>query len=226
MQNTHSSIETGKLDSELLRTFLAVAESGSFSLAATRIFRSQSAVSLQIKQLESLLSQAVFERHARGVNLTPVGEKLRGTAEIVIGLLDESIGELRANPLQGAIRLGIPDEYGHSFLPGVIAQFARNHPLVELSVTCGFSASFPQALANNEIDLAVHAVESPGANMVLLRNEKTRWVTSRNHQAHLQNPVPVALFDRACWWRDSALAGLIARAGPAAARQSGRDRRP
>ncbi len=208
MRNTHSSMKTGKLDSELLRTFLTVAESGSFSLAATRIFRSQSAVSLQIKQLENLLSQAVFERHARGVSLTPVGEKLRSTAEKVVGLLDESIGELRANPLQGPIRLGIPDEYGYRFLPGVIAQFARNHPLIELSVTCGCSASFPQALEDNEIDLAVHAVESPSAEMTLLRNEKIGWVTSKHHQAHLQDPLPLALFDRACWWRDRALDAL------------------
>lgn len=197
-----------KLDSELLRTFLAVVEGGSFSTAAARIFRSQSAVSLQIKQLENRLGQAVFQRHARGVVLTPVGEKLCSTAQKVVALLDEAIGELRINPLQGSIRIGIPDEYGDSLLADVIAQFSRDHPRVELSARCSFSTSFPDALARNEIDIAVHAVESLAKNQQLLRREKTCWVTSKNHRVHLQSPLPVALFDRACWWRDRALEEL------------------
>ena len=208
MNNSNSSADTTKLDSELLRTFLAVAESGSFSLAADRIFRSQSAVSLQIKQLESILGQAVFRRHARGVVLTPAGETLLPTAQKVVALLQAAIGELRLNPLQGAIRIGIPDEYGAGLLAGVIARFSRDHPQVEIQVLCSFSAKFPEALANNEIDMAVHSVAKPDKQMHRLRREKTVWVTSKNHAAHLQQPLPLALFDRACWWREDTLAAL------------------
>lgn len=208
MSKLNITADTAKLDSELLRTFLAVADSGSFSRGATRIFRSQSAVSLQIKQLENILGQPVFQRHARGVALTPTGEKLRPAAQKVVALLDETIGDLRTNSLQGSIRFGIPDEYGLSVLPGVIAQFSRSHPQVELSVRCSFSTGFPEALARGEIDLAVHAVQSPAENMQLLRKEKTYWVASKYHSIHKKNPVPVAVFDRACWWRDSALEAL------------------
>jgi len=208
MSNFNILQDSGKLDSELLRTFLAVVESGSFSTAAARIFRSQSAVSLQIKQLESRLGQAVFQRHARGVALTSVGEKLCPTAQKVIALLDEAIGELRINPLRGSIRIGIPDEYGDSLLAEVLAQFSRDHPQVELSVRCSFSTTFPEALARNEIDIAVHAVESAAENQQLLHRENTCWVTSKYHRAHRQSPLPVALFDRACWWRDRALEAL------------------
>ena len=210
MSIANTTSELAKLDSELLRTFLAVAESGSFSKGAQRIFRSQSAVSLQIKQLEQVLGQTVFQRQARGVSLTPVGEQLCPAAEQVIGLLDETVGRLRSNPLQGSIRIGIPDEYGDSLLPGVIADFARRHPRVELSVRCSFSADFSEALARNEIDLAINAVESAGDNTEVLLREKTCWVTSKNHKAHEQNPLPVALFDRDCWWRDRALESLHA----------------
>jgi DNA-binding transcriptional LysR family regulator len=208
MSLSNTNANTSKLDSELLRTFLAVAESGSFSHGAARIFRSQSAVSLQIKQLENTLGHAVFLRHARGVKFTSIGDKLLPTAQKVIGLLDEAVGQLRSNPLQGAIRIGIPNEYGDSLLASVIAQFSRDHPQVELSVRCGFSTSFTGALARDEIDLAVNAVESLSKNMLLLRKEKTYWVTSKNHQVHQQNPVPVALFSRDCWWRDQALEAL------------------
>ncbi len=204
--NTSNSLTT--LDSELLRTFLAVAESGSFSQGAVRIFRSQSAVSLQIKQLESMLGQAVFQRHARGITLTPTGEKLRHTAQKVVSLLDEAIGELNVNPLRGSVRVGIPDEYGSSLLTSIIARFIRNHPQVELSIRCGFSSDFPEALTKGDIDIAVHSVESITENMQLLKKEKTFWVTSKNHDVHEQTPVPIALFDRACWWRDSALTAL------------------
>lgn len=206
--STNRSANKAKLDSELLRTFLAVAESGSFSQGAARIFRSQSAVSLQIKQLENTLEQAVFKRHARGVKLTHIGEKLMPTAQKVVALLDEAIGQLRANPLQGSIRIGVPNEYGDELLASVIAEFSRNHPQVELSVRCGFSASFPQALAEDEIDLAVNAVEAMGDNMLFLRKEKTYWVASKNHQVQKQNPMPVALFSQECWWRNQALEAL------------------
>jgi DNA-binding transcriptional LysR family regulator len=214
MRNSNVLINTSKLDSELLRTFLAVAETGSFSKAACRIFRSQSAVSLQIKQLENLLGQAVFQRHARGVELTSTGEKLRLTAQNVVNLLDKCFGELKTNPLQGSIRVGIPDEFGESFLAEVIAQFARNYPQVDLAVRCSFSADFPAALAADEIDLAVFAVEQPADDMLVLRTEKTYWVTSKNHLVHEQDPLPVALFDRACWWRDRALEALETAARP------------
>ena len=208
MSNINTLAKPSKLDSELLRTFLAVADSGSFSKGADRIFRSQSAVSLQIKQLENILGQPIFKRNARGVTLTATGEKLHPTAHKVVALLDETIGDLKANPLEGSIRIGIPDEYGNSALPGVIAQFARNHPRVEMSVRCSMSTDFPEALARGELDLAVHAVETPTAGMQLLRKDKTCWVTSKYHSVHEQVPVPVALFDRACWWRDSATEAL------------------
>ena len=198
-----------KLDSDLLRTFVAISDTGSFTKGADRIYRSQSAVSLQIKRLEGILGQPVFERRSRSIVLTPIGEKLRPIAQRIVNTLDTTIGELRADALTGSIRIGIPDEYGETILPEVIAVFARKHPQVEIEVRCGFSASFPKALARDEIDLAVYAVEAPvEKGMLLLRKEKTHWVTAKNHLAHEQEPTPVALFDRACWWRDRALEAL------------------
>ena len=116
------------------------------------------------------------------------------------------MGELRSETLTGSIRIGIPDEYGGTVLPGVIAEFSRCHPHAEIAVRCSFSAGFPEALKSNELDLAVYAVETPDKKtMTLLRKEKTHWVTSKHHSVHEQNPVPVALFDRDCWWRNRAL---------------------
>lgn len=208
ISNDHLGSEN--LDSELLRTFLAIADTGSFTRGADRIFRSQSAASLQIKRLEEILGLPVFTRHARGIALTPAGEKLQPVARRVVELLDVTAGELRSDNLEGTLRIGIPDEYGSALLPQLIARFARKHPRVELSVRCSFSAGFPQALAGDELDLAIHSAQTvPSGGQELMR-EKTVWATSRHHLAAEQDPLPLALFDRACWWRDNALAALQA----------------
>lgn len=197
-----------RLDSELLRTFLAVVDAGSFTGAAERIFRSQSAASLQIKRLETILGQPVFARHGRGVALSPAGERLEPAARQVVRLLDESLADLKGGALEGVIRIGIPDDYGKERLSKVVASFAERHPRTELIVHCALSAGFPEALEVGRLDLAVYEAECIQPGMDLLNEERTYWATSRQHAAHTRDPLPVALFDRDCWWRDVALSAL------------------
>lgn len=204
MRKTDGSL-TRNLDSDLLRTFLAIADAGSFTKGAQRIFRSQSAASLQIKQLEETLGQPVFDRHGRGVVLSPVGEKLERVARQVVGILESSLAELRADPLEGTIRIGLPDDYGHAILSRVIADFSRAHPRIEVIARCALSAGFPDALDKGELDVAVYEVDEVPAGAEVLREEQTYWVASRHHSAQHRTPLPIALFDRECWWRDAAL---------------------
>lgn len=98
------------LNSDLLRTFLAVVETGSITAAADRVSRSQSAASLQIGKLETSLGQRLFERHGRGVVLTQAGERLLPVARDVTGLLDATQREMTADGLSGTLRLGVPDD--------------------------------------------------------------------------------------------------------------------
>jgi DNA-binding transcriptional LysR family regulator len=95
------------LDSDLMRSFLAVADAGSVTAAAGRLFRTQGAVSLQVKRLEESLGQPLFDRQARGVVLTPRGEQLVPYARRVVALLDEAAIALREKPLVGPVRVGI-----------------------------------------------------------------------------------------------------------------------
>lgn len=199
-----------RLDSDRLRTFLAVAETGSITQGAARALRSQSAVSLQIKQLEAVLGTAVFHRHGRGVVLTPAGRRLVEVARRVTLALDHALEAARGGALSGRLRLGLPDEYGRETLSRIIAAFARDHPQVDLTVQCGLSAAFPDLLARGALDLAVFDVASPTRDMEPLREEQVVWLTSPAHAPHLETPTPVALFDRACWWREAALADLTA----------------
>ena len=202
------------LNSELLRAFVAVAETGSVTGGATRIFRSQSATSLQIRKLEDVLGQPLFERHGRGVVLTAVGERLLPVAREVTRTLASTLRELTSDDLRGKLRIGIPDDEGKEILTRIVGEFVQSHPLVELEVTCALSAGFPDALASGTMDIAVFELESPQAGLEVLREERTCWMVSRHHELLSREPVPVALFDRACWWREAALRTLQAMGRP------------
>ncbi|MGI9487527.1 MAG: LysR substrate-binding domain-containing protein [Geminicoccaceae bacterium] len=198
------------LDSDLLRTFLAVADAGSVTAGAARIYRSQSAASVQIKQLEDLLGEPVFKRHGRGVVLSRTGEVLEPVARQVVAALDSAMAAIGGGGLEGTLRIGIPDDHGKDALSRIIADFTRDHPKVQLMVRCALSAEFPKALRMGELDLAVHEVQELGAGQVLLRDDPMHWVASRAHNAFRCDPIPVALFDQACWWRDVAIRALEA----------------
>ncbi|WP_299603732.1 LysR substrate-binding domain-containing protein [uncultured Tateyamaria sp.] len=196
------------LDSDLLRTFVAVAEAGSVTEGAARIYRSQSATSLQVKRLETILGQSVFERHGRGVVLSDTGRRLLPVAREVTARLDAVLRDISQDAVAGKLRLGIPDDHGRSKLAQIIAAFAHNHPKVELDVTCALSTDFPEALDKGALDLAIYEVEQPKKHEEVLFEDPTCWASSAHRSFIADKTLPVALFDHACWWRDVAIASL------------------
>lgn len=196
------------LNSDHLRTFLAIQNAGSVTGGAERIGRSQSAASLQIRQLEEVVGQPLFRRHGRGVSLTLAGEKLRPVARQVVHSLDATLSELRGGGLKGKLRIGMSDDHGRSELAKIIASFATQHPDVELEVHCALGAGFSAALQSGALDLAVHEVPAPDADDRVLREDKLVWMCSRDHDLSALEVLPIAVFDRDCWWRDCALSGL------------------
>ncbi|MEP4034485.1 LysR family transcriptional regulator [Roseibium polysiphoniae] len=202
------------LDSDLLRTFLAVSEAGSVTDGAARIYLSQSATSLRLKRLEAILGQPVFDRHGRGVVLSDTGRRLLPVAQEVTARLDTLLRDISQDSVSGRLRLGIPDDHGQTRLAEIIAAFSRHHPRVELDVTCALSSNFPEALGKGSLDLAVYEVESPSSHEEVLYEDPTCWVSSAHRNFAACETLPVALFDHACWWRDAAIASLKTRAQP------------
>lgn len=202
------------LNSDLLRTFLAVAENGSMTEGAARIRRSQSAASLQIRKLEDVLGRSVFDRHGRGVVLTEAGQRLVPVARDITRTLDATLRDLTSDDLHGKLRLGIPDDQSKDTLSRIVGEFAQSHPLVDLDITCALSAGFPDALASGRLDLAIYEVAHPQPGVDVLRQERTCWMVSRHHDVLSRDPIPVALFDRDCWWRDAAVEALHAMGRP------------
>lgn len=202
------------LDSDLLRTFVCVAQAGSVTQGALQINRSQSATSLQIRRLEAIVGHPVFERHGRGVLLSETGRRLLPVAQEVTARLDAVMRDISQGDVTGKLRIGIPDDHGRVKLAQIIASFTRQHPLVELEVNCALSAGFPDALKKGALDLAIYEVESPEAHEHLLFEDPTCWVSSAHAGFTSSETLPVALFDHACWWRDAAVRSLEDRGKP------------
>ena len=199
---------TPVLDSDLMRSFLAVADCGSVTAAADRLRRTQSAVSLQIKRLENSLGQPLFHRLARGVSLTPRGEQLVPYARRVVAALEEAAIALRERPLVGPVRVGIPDEYSGTILPRALAAFDERHEGVQVTVTVDHTEGLLRALEADRLDLAVIYDWAYVQSGEIICVDPTVWVTSSTHEQHLRRPVPVAVYFRSNWSRDYAEASL------------------
>src|SRR6476661_7990963 len=139
-------MRTANLDIDLLRTFAAVADSGSFTAAAELVARTQSAVSVQIKRLEEILGRKVFERTSRSLALTPAGETLLGYARRILELNDESVRRIAEPPVTGVIRLGITEYFVPTELPRLLGRFAAAYPGVELEVRMGLSRDLRESM--------------------------------------------------------------------------------
>lgn len=193
------------LDSDLLRTFVAVAETGNFTKAARQVNRTQSAVSMQIKRLEEMVGDLLFARGARGVGLTRKGDELLSNARRIVSLLDETAASMNAPPLDGPVRIGIPEEYGHAILSRALGAFSKRHPRVEITVKYAHSASQMAALAAGELDLAVVFEWQDYSDGEVLMRDPTVWVTSELHRMHEERPLPIAIYQNSGWCKDFAM---------------------
>jgi len=128
------------LDNDILRTFVAIAETGNFSTAAEVVFRTPSAVSMQIKKLEEQLKTTLFLRDARSVTLTAHGETLLTYARRMIALSNEAVSRFVMPELTGVVRLGAPEDIGErGLLPGILKRFAEAFPAIMVDVTIAAS---------------------------------------------------------------------------------------
>ncbi|WP_203073495.1 LysR family transcriptional regulator [Falsiroseomonas ponticola] len=207
------------LDPDLLRSFVFIAEGGSFTRAAERVGRTQSAISMQIRRLEEMLGHPLLMRTPKGVQPTPQGAWLLDRAREMLALNDEIIGNFRAPPMVGTVRLGTPDDYALNWLPQILARFAEAHPAVELDVTCLNSDVLAERFREGRLDMTLltEGHEAPGSAAQRIWRGPLRWVGSPRHALHRRDPLPLAMALPAsgCPWRNAAL-GALRKAGRAA----------
>jgi DNA-binding transcriptional LysR family regulator len=199
---------TALIDIDQLRTFIAIAETGSFTKAAEVVNKTQSAVSMQMKRLEERIERPIFVRAGRASKLTEDGQRLLDYARRIVKLNIETLAAFSDAELSGRVRLGVPDDYADRYLPEIMARFSRAYPGVELTVICEPSVDLLARIDANEIDLAIVTnCESKRASETF-RSERLLWVTSNRHPTHLEERLPLALGRPTCSWRRAAVERL------------------
>ncbi|MDO9418730.1 LysR substrate-binding domain-containing protein [Pararhizobium sp.] len=202
------------LEMDLLRTFVAIAETGNFTSAADVVYRTPSAVSMQIKKLEEMLRCTLFLRDARSVSLTPQGEVLLGYARRMIALNNETVSRFLLPDMNGVVRVGAPEDIGERILPEVLKQFSEAYPHVIVDVCIGNSGQLRKRVDEQRMDIAIYNsfTNEVGRNGEILLTEQLVWAGTKCGTAHTRDPLPVSLWEEGCSWRAGAVEALT-RAG-------------
>ncbi len=196
------------LDSDQLRTFVAIVDAGSFTKAADVVHKTQSAVSMQIKRLEERIGRSLFERDGRHARLTEDGERVLDYARRIVRLNLECVNSFTDADLKGRVRLGVPDDYADRYLPEILARFSRSNPQAEVTVVCEPTPNLVDRLQSGDLDLAIVTHVERRGPAEIVRVEQLLWVTSARHCVHEETIVPLALGRPTCVWRQSATKAL------------------
>ena len=195
------------LDSISLKSFIAIAETGSFSKAASLVGRTQSALSLQIQKLEKNLGCELFDRGGRKANLTDQGEIFLGYARRIILLQLEVYSRLKEPEVEGEIRLGTPEDFATHYLPDVLAAFRKQHPRVQLNVDCDLTLNLMGSFQQEKFDLILVKRDPQrvkGGTKVW--REPLVWAGTSSWQD--QKPLPLVVSPKPCIYRARAIAAL------------------
>lgn len=190
-----------------LKCFVAVVNAGSLSAAAPEVHRSQSAVSMQLKKLESALGCQLLMRGPRQNQLTPDGQKLLGYARRMLDLHAEAQAAFHGKELTGRIRLGVPDDYAAKYLTPVLKRFAPNFASVEIELSCEQSTSLIPRIESGDLDLALVSREHPNQG-TLLFHEPMVWVGSPQFEVWRRDPLPIAVYESESLAKRSAINSL------------------
>src|SRR4051812_32995237 len=195
------------LDPELLQAFVAVADRLSFTRAAAMLNRTQATVSLQVKRLEQRLGVTLFHRSTIRVELTAAGAGFLADARVILDLGDHALARLSNHRVTGRVRIGVMEDYGTRVLPLLLASARHRYPLVEVEMEIGLTAKMLTKLGSS-FDVVV-AMHSQGATEgEFLRREDAVWAAASGHAAEDALPLPVALSEPGCLFRDWAIQAL------------------
>nr|WP_300311595.1 LysR substrate-binding domain-containing protein [Halomonas sp.] len=187
------------LDLTLLRTLVAVADTGGVTAAARRLAYTQSTVSMQLQRLEEALGVALHEREGRKLRFTADGERLLGHARRLLALNDEALADMRSRRVTGELNLGIPEDYA-ILLTSVFSWFHQLYPEVRLQVTCGNSASLVEQVRADELDMALVSRQRHAPGGEVIRREPLVWAVGLERQPPLIDPLPLALYAPGVDW--------------------------
>jgi DNA-binding transcriptional LysR family regulator len=192
------------LDIDFLRSLVFVAEEASFTRAAERIGRTQSAVTLQIQKLEALVGRPLLVRSKGGpVELTPHGHVLVEHAKVMLKLNDDALRAVSSSVVSAPFRLGVSEYYTPFYLQRTLEGMRAAYPDVMVEIFQGRSCQIVAKLKDGAFDLIVSegGVEPRDVPLTEVWRGPLRWITATSEKVHLRDPVPLALLPSNCPWR-------------------------
>ena len=197
-------------DLDALRSFVTGIECGSFAQAASRLCRSTSAVSAQLKKLEQQCGADLVVKRGRHLALTQNGEIIMGYARRLLALNDEAQRALQGERLQGEIRIGMQEEFGESLMPGILGEFKRHHPGMRIIARVDRNRALLNALNDNMLDMALlwqaESIQREGKTIGQCRLE---WIT--HPQLDIATllaegkPLPLVMLESPCLMRSRSI---------------------
>ncbi|MCP5074091.1 MAG: LysR family transcriptional regulator [Rhodobacteraceae bacterium] len=202
-------MNTVNLPMNLLRTLAAVIDLGGYTRAAGALGRTQPAISLQIKRLETLLDTQLIVTSGRQMKLTERGETLIQFARQILRLNDEAVARFSSRPATGVLRVGLPTDYSVSFLQDAMAEFSKQHDGVTLEIHCDLSRYLIEALHQDDLDMAVGLL-SQGVNPYLVREweDTPIWAASPGFVMQENTIVPLVGHPEGCEYRNRMITAL------------------
>ncbi|WP_397459043.1 LysR substrate-binding domain-containing protein [Pseudomonas asplenii] len=199
------------MDIALIRTFVAVADHRSMTIAANLLFMTQGAVSQQVKRLEESLGCLLLIRKTKQLELTSQGELFLAKARRLLQFNDEIWAETVGSPVRGHLRIGAPPDLITSLAPAMKA-FSAFHPSVELSMKCAASPELHEDIKEGRLDVALIEYLASSPQGEVIRTEPLVWVGSRTSDIWKTRPLPLSLVDERCVFRPLVL-GALAKEG-------------
>jgi DNA-binding transcriptional LysR family regulator len=196
-------------DLELLRSFVSVADAGGFTRAGERVHRTQSTVSQQIKRLEDDVGQPLLNRTAKDVTPTEAGERLLSYARRLLALAEEARDVMARPGSEGAVKLGIPEDFAAYRLAKLLATFSRSRPGLRLDVRADQSTYLRRDIERGDLDLALIKRDAGEKGGIAVWPERVHWVTSKAHPVDTKTgSVPLIGFPAGCLYRARAIHAL------------------
>ncbi|MBD5770815.1 LysR family transcriptional regulator [Marinomonas colpomeniae] len=208
------------MDTDALRSFIAFVDTGSFTRAAKQTFRTQSAISMQMKRLEEETGHALFVKEGRNLGLTEQGQQLVSYARRLVSLHDEALGHFSAHLQHPPLTIGCPDDYAESVLPSIIELIRDALPTQSLRIVCDCSTQLRLMLDQGKVDLAILTRAPDAEEGYLLKHDSGVWVKGaealledkenkqKTEKVEDANPLSLVLYEPDCKFHSAAIDGL------------------
>lgn len=197
-------------DPVLLETFLAVAETSSFTRAAERLRLSQPTVSQHIRRLETAAGRVLVDRDTRQVRLTDNGDAMAGFARTILAAHAAAESYFSGTAMRGRLRFGAADDLAITQLPRILREFRMLHPQINLELTVAQSGTLKRRLDAGQLDLVFVKQDAGSPEGIKVRTDQLVWMALDGIQLGPDEPVPFVAYQDPSPSRRAAIRALEA----------------